>query len=121
MKLSAQSNGASRGLRLSPFDPWAFAACHSLTLGHFHRGRYEQAVNAAHKALQSNLAHSISYMLLAASLAKLGRIEEAKTAAAAVLKLQPSFRYSGQFTGVDCAPELAAALSEALRATGLPE
>jgi tetratricopeptide (TPR) repeat protein len=112
---------AESGLRLSPFDPWAFAAFHSLTLGHFHRGRYEQAVSAAHKALQSNLAHSISYMLLAASLAKLGQIEEAKTSAAAVLKLQPSFRYSRQFTGVDCAPELAAALSEALRAAGLPE
>ena len=25
-----------RGIRLSPFDPWAFAAFHSLTLGHFH-------------------------------------------------------------------------------------
>ena len=39
-----------RGLRLSPFDPWAFAAFHSLTLGHFQRGHYEKAVNAAHKA-----------------------------------------------------------------------
>jgi TolB-like protein len=109
------------GLRLSPFDPWAFAAFHSLTLGHFHRGRYEQAVNAAHKAIQSNPAHSISYMLLAAPLAKLGRFEEAKTAAAAVLKLQPSFRYSRQFAGVDCASGLAAALSEALCGAGLPE
>jgi TolB-like protein len=110
-----------RGLRLSPFDPWAFAAFHSLTLGHFQLGRYEDAVSAAHKAIQSNPAHSISYMLLAAPLAKLGRLEEAKAAAASVLELQPAFRYSRQFAGVDCAPALAAALSEALRATGLPE
>jgi adenylate cyclase len=110
-----------RAMRLSPFDPWAFAAFHSLALGHFCRGRYEEAANAARKAIQSNPAHSISYMLLAAPLAKLDRIEEAKAAAAEVLKLQPAFRYSRQFAGVDCAPSLAASLSEALRAIGLPE
>jgi tetratricopeptide (TPR) repeat protein len=110
-----------RGLRLSPFDPWAFASFHSLSLGHFQRGRYEEAANAAYKAIQSNPAHSISYMLLAAPLAKLGRLEEARTAAAGVLKLQPAFHYRQQFVGVDCAPALATALAEALRVTGLPE
>ena len=110
-----------RAMRLSPFDPWAFAAFHSLILGHFHRGRYEEAANAAHKAVQSNPGHSISHMLLAAPLAKLGRLEEAKAAAARVLELQPAFRYSRQFSGVACAPALATSLSEALRVTGLPE
>jgi TolB-like protein len=110
-----------RGMRLSPFDPWAFAAFHSFTLGHFHFGRYEEAANAARKAVQSNPAHSISYMLLAAPLAKLGRLQEAKAAAARVVELQPAFRSSRQFSGVDCAPALAASLSEALRPTGLPE
>jgi tetratricopeptide (TPR) repeat protein len=112
---------AERGMRLSPFDPWAFAAYHSFTLGHFHRGRFEEAANAAHKAVQSNPAHSISFMLLAAPLAKLGRLEEAKAAAARVLNLQPAFRYSRQFSGVDCAPALAVSLGEALHETGLPE
>jgi TolB-like protein/tetratricopeptide (TPR) repeat protein len=110
-----------RGMRLSPFDPWAFSAYHALTLAHFHRGRYEAAADAAHKSVQSNPAFSFSYMLLAAPLAKLGRLEEAKAAAARVLELQPAFRYSRQFSGVDCAPALAASLSEALRAIGLPE
>jgi adenylate cyclase len=112
---------SERGLRLSPFDPWAFAAFGSLTLGHFQRGRYDKAANAAYKAVQSNPAHSINYVLLAAPLAKLGRLEEAKAAAARVLELQPAFRSSRQFSGVDCAPALATSLSEALRATGLPE
>ena len=48
-------------------------------------------------------------------------LEEAKAAAARVLELQPAFRYSRQLAGVDCAPALAASLSEALRAAGLPE
>jgi hypothetical protein len=60
-------------------------------------------------------------MLLAAALAKLGRLEEAKTAASSVFELQPAFQYRRQFAGVDCAPALAASLGEALRATGLPE
>jgi TolB-like protein/Tfp pilus assembly protein PilF len=110
-----------RAMRLSPFDTWAFAALHALTLGHFHRGRYEEAAKAAYKAVQSNPAHSISYTLLAAPLVKLGRVEEAKAAAARVMKLQPAFRYSRQFSGANCAPALAASLSEALRATGLPD
>jgi hypothetical protein len=60
-------------------------------------------------------------MLLAAPLAKLGRFDESKAAAARVLELQPAFRYSQQFSGVNCAPALAASMSEALRAAGLPE
>ena len=110
-----------RAMRLSPFDPWIWSAFHALTLGHFHRGRYEEAAKAAHKAVQFNPGHSISHMLLAAPLAKLGRLEEAKAAAGRVLELQPAFRYSRQFAGVDCAPALAASLGEALRAVGLPE
>jgi Flp pilus assembly protein TadD len=110
-----------RALRLSPFDGWAWAAYHALTLGHFARGDDEHAADAARKAVQLNPAHSISYMLLAASLAKLGRIEEAKSAAARVLELQPAFRYSRQFAGVNCARPLAASLGEALHAIGLPE
>jgi TolB-like protein len=110
-----------RGLRLSPFDSWAFAAFHSMTIGFFQSGRYQEAVSAARRAVQSNPAHSISYMLLAAPLAKLGLLEEANAAAARVLELQPAFRYSRQFAGVGCAPVLATALAEALRATRLPE
>ena len=59
--------------------------------------------------------------LLAAPLARLGRIEEARAAAARVLNLQPGFQYGRHFFGVDCAPTLAISLGEALRETGLPE
>jgi hypothetical protein len=59
--------------------------------------------------------------LLAAPLARLGRLEEARAAAARVLERQPAFRCSQQFSGVDCAPALAIALGAALRTVGLPE
>ncbi|MGY3082282.1 tetratricopeptide (TPR) repeat protein [Bradyrhizobium sp. LM6.10] len=64
---------------------------------------------------------SITYVQLAAALAKLGRLEEAKAAAARVLELHPTFRYSRQFSGVNCSPALASSLGGALRAAGLPE
>lgn len=112
---------AERGMRLSPFDPWAFAAFGSFALGHFLRGRYDEAVRAAYKAVQSNSGHSINYVLLAAMLAKIGRLEEARAAAGRVLELHPAFRYSRQFSGVDCAPELSAPLGEMLDIAGLPE
>lgn len=112
---------SERGMRLSPFDPWAFAAYDAQALGYFHRGRYEDAVSAAYKSNRANPAHSISYVQMAAALAKLGRLAEARAAAARVLQLHPTFRYSRQFAGVNCAPGLSASMAEALRAAGLPE
>lgn len=112
---------SERGMRLSPLDPWAFAAYNAQALGYFHLGRYEEAAVAAYKSNRANPAHSITYVQLAATLAKLGRLTEAKAAAARVLELHPTFRYSRQFSGVDCAPALAASMAEALNAAGLPE
>ena len=112
---------SERGMRLSPLDPWGFAAFDAQAMGHFHLGRYENAARAAYKSVHANPAHSITYVQLAAALGKLGRLEEAKAAAAKVLELHPTFRYSRQFAGVDCAPALAASMGEVLRAVGLPE
>ncbi|MDR6536411.1 winged helix-turn-helix domain-containing tetratricopeptide repeat protein [Variovorax soli] len=112
---------SDRGLRLSPFDSWAWAAFDAQALSHFHCGRYEEAARAAYRSVQANPAHSITYVQLTAALARLGRLEEAKAAAARVLELHPAFRYGRQFLGVDCAPALAASLGDALRAAGLPE
>ena len=112
---------SERGIRLSPFDPWTFAAYDAQAMSHFVRGRYEDACRAAHRSVQANPAHSITYVQLAAALAKLGRLDEARAAAARVLELHPTFRYRGQFEGVNCAPALAGPLGEALHLAGLPE
>jgi len=112
---------ADRGLRLSPLDPHRSPAFVSYAFGHFHRGRYEEAAAAGRKAIQSSPGFSISYVALAAPLAKLGRLEEAKLVAARVLELQPTFRCSRNFAASGCVPDLAAALTEALVAAGLPE
>jgi len=112
---------SERGMRLSPFDSWAFAAYDAQALSHFHRGRYDDACRAAHRSVQANPAHSITYVQLTAALVRLGRMDEARAAAATVLELHPTFRYSRQFRGVNCSPALATSLGDALRAAGLPE
>src|SRR5512139_4187700 len=112
---------SEQGLRLSPLDSWAWAAFDAQAMSHLLRGRYEEACRAAYRAVQANPAHSITYVQLAAALAGLGRLEEARAAAARVLELHPTFRYRRQFLGVNCAPELASSLGRALQAAGLPE
>jgi adenylate cyclase len=112
---------SDRGLRLSPFDPYRSSAFISCAFGHFHHGRYEEAAAAGRKAIQASPGFSVCYLALAAPLVKLGRIEEAKAAAARVLELQPTFRCSRNFTAAGCVSELAAGLTEALGAAGLPD
>jgi TolB-like protein len=112
---------SKRGLRLSPFDSWAFAAFGSQAIGHFLQGQPEQAAKAAYQAIRSNPAHSINYVILIGPFVALGNLEEARAAAARVLELQPTFRFSRQFAGVGCAPSLASKLGDGLSAAGLPE
>ena len=109
-----------RALRLSPFDPLSYLAYDSVSVGHFRRGRYEEAIGAARKAIQFNPGFSINYVLLAAPLVKLSRLNEARTAVARVLELQPSFSISKQFNSVGCARELTSLLTDALIEAGLP-
>ena len=110
-----------RGLRLSPLDPWRSSAFLAFAFSKFRCGQYEEAAADARKSVQSSPGFSIPYVALAASLARLQRFEEARAAAARVLELQPVFQYSRFLASVNCEPILAAALSEALRASGLPE
>jgi TolB-like protein/tetratricopeptide (TPR) repeat protein len=112
---------AGRALRLSPFDPWRATAHMSFAVGHFQRSRYEEAVAAGRKAVQASPGFSIAYLALAAPLVKTGSLTEAKAAATKLLELQPGFRYSRHFAGIAVAPDLAAALGDALRLAGLPE
>ncbi len=112
---------AERGLRLSPFDPWRATALVAIAIGYFHQGRYDDAVAAGRKSVQASPGFSIAYMSLAAPLAKLGLLEEAKAAAAKLLGLQPQFRYGRHFAEIAVVKDLATALGGALQLTGLRE
>jgi adenylate cyclase len=111
---------AGRALRLSPIDRMAFAHHQALAIGHFQRGRYEEAAKAARRAVLSNPSFSVSHGLLAAALAKLGRAEEAKAAARQVLAREPSFSSRRYCAAIGMVPALAKGLTEAWREVGLP-
>ena len=66
------SNGASGACGSARSISWAFAAFDAQAMSHFLRGRYDEACHAAYKSVQANPAHSITYVQLAAALAKLG-------------------------------------------------
>jgi len=109
-----------QALRLSPFDRVNYSAYQALALGHFMNRRYQEAANAARRAAQGNPGFSIMHMLLAASLAAQGRVAEAKAPAARVLALQPNFTIERHCAGFAVPAALAAPLTEACRAAGLP-
>jgi TolB-like protein/Tfp pilus assembly protein PilF len=112
---------AEQALRLSPLDPLRFISYRALALAQFVRGRYQAAADAARVAIQFNSRFGSSHMLLAAPLAKLGHHDEAKAAVERLMEREPAFRLSKLLAAVDCAPALAASLSEALRVTAIPE
>jgi TolB-like protein/Tfp pilus assembly protein PilF len=109
-----------RALRLSPFDPMSYAPLLAIALGYFQRGEYEAAAAAARKVFQANPYWSSAHFLLAATHAKLGRLDEAKSAAVRVLELEPGFTISGMCASFDIHESLAAPLSAALSVAGLP-
>ncbi len=109
-----------RALRLSPFDPLSYIPWFSITRGHFQRGEYEAAAEAAQKVFQANPYWSTAHALLAATHVKLGRLDTAKSAAARVLELEPGFTISGYHARVGLHPSLAELYSKPLIAAGLP-
>ena len=109
-----------RALRLSPFDPMNYAPWLSIALGQFQRGDYEAAAEAAQKVFQANPYWSSAHFLLAATHAKLGRLDAAQSAAKRVLELEPGFTISGMCASFDIHESLAVPLGEALSVAGLP-
>jgi TolB-like protein/Tfp pilus assembly protein PilF len=67
-----------RGMRLSPYDSQLSVMLESLALAHYQAGDYERAVVRAREAMHQTYA-TVS-VVLAASLAQLGRFDEARAA-----------------------------------------
>ncbi len=86
---------AERAILLSPFDSYNFRSHQALTLIHFSRLQYKNAVDAARKILDYNPRYSVGYAYLAAALLRNGQTAEAKSAAHDVLALEPTFTIRG--------------------------
>lgn len=112
---------AERALRLSPFDPLNYMSYDALAVACFQRRRYEEACDAARHAIESNPHFSVPRILLAASLVRLGRLEDASIAAARALALDPMFTISGYRVTVGHVAELFDRFADAWRKAGIPD
>ena len=112
---------AETALRLSPYDPLIYLPCVGLAYTHFFSGRFEEALDAAGRALQANPGFSVPCFLRTASLALLGREADATASARRVLELQPGFTIASLVDSAFTSSERLAMLAEALRRAELPE
>jgi tetratricopeptide (TPR) repeat protein len=81
-------------LRLSPRDTLAYNWLAYAGMANNHLGAYEQAVAWCRRAIEANRNFPLPNIELAAALAQLGRLDEARSARAAALALDPNFAIS---------------------------
>jgi TolB-like protein/class 3 adenylate cyclase len=117
----------AEALRLSPRDTWAYAWMNMVGLAKLHLRSYEHAVAWFRRSKEANRNYPSAYFNLAASLAQLGRLNEANSAAKAGLALNPTYTVSGiraAWTARSDEPTYLGGLEqifEGLRKAGVPE
>src|SRR5271165_1946314 len=117
----------AEALRLSPRDTMAYTWMTVAGSAKHHLGSYEQALAWLRRAIEANRNYPLAHFRLAAALAQLGRIAEARSAIKAGLALNPAFSISrprAGWTAVSDDPTCLAGLErifDGLRKAGLPE
>lgn len=112
---------AEKGLRLSPFDQFAYYFRGILALAHYTNGNYAEAARFGRQVMKFRPAFLANLRVLAASLGAIGERAEARAVGQALLTAQPDFRvehYCASYAYRD--PARRALLAEHLRAAELP-
>jgi adenylate cyclase len=104
-------------LRLNPFPSCNYFS--NLAMIYGASGYYEKAIEAAKKALQCEPNTPIPYTTLAISYIRLGREEEARTAAAEILRINPKWSLERYAKVTPFTQSLAGQMIEDLRKAGL--
>jgi adenylate cyclase len=105
------------GLRLNPFPSSNYFA--NLALIYHESGHYEKAIEAAKKALQGEPNSQFAYIHMAISYIRLGREEEARAAAAQILRINPKFSLESYAKILPFTKPVADRVVEDLRKAGL--
>ena len=114
-------------LRLSPRDTSAYIWMNIEALAKLHLGLWDQAVAWYRRAIEAHRNHPDAHFQMAAALAHLGRIDEARSAVKAGLALHPTYTLSharASRTARSDDPTYLAQLErilEGMRRAGLPE
>jgi TolB-like protein/Flp pilus assembly protein TadD len=111
-----------RAERLSPRDPRAWYTDSAMAWTHFVAGQFEEAAARARKAWAQNPRFKPPLRMLAASLVRLGRREEAAQVAQQTLRLEPHLTITGFRRRLGyMQKDTLEAFMEALRIAGFPE
>ena len=117
----------AEALRLSPRDTQAYTWMFYAGVGKSGSGSYEQAVAWFRRSIESNRNFPHTHFHMASALARLGRLDEARSAVKAGLALNPTYSISRDravWTAVGDGSTFLAALElvfDGLRKAGLPE
>ncbi len=84
----------AEALRLSPRDTLAYLWMNVAGLAKTHLASYEQAVAWCRRSIEANRNYPTPYFRLAAALAQLGRLDEARSAVTAGLAINPAYSIS---------------------------
>ncbi|SJM31010.1 winged helix-turn-helix domain-containing tetratricopeptide repeat protein [Mesorhizobium delmotii] len=109
-----------QAMRLSPLDTMSCVPQGIIGFGNFLSGRHEQAVIAGRRAVELNPGFSILHGWLAAPLARLGQLDEAKASAGRLLSLDPHFTIGRWSAAVGIASNILDDVTDAMRMAGLP-
>jgi TolB-like protein/class 3 adenylate cyclase len=117
----------AEALRLSPLDTMAYAWMTHGGMAKNHLGDYEQAVAWFQRAIEANRNYPHPYFELGFALARLGRLDEARSAVRVGLALNPAFtisRLRATWTAMTDEPTHLAQIDrvlEGMREAGAPE
>jgi TolB-like protein/class 3 adenylate cyclase/tetratricopeptide (TPR) repeat protein len=114
-------------LRLSPRDTMAYSWMTNAGLAKNHIGNWEQAVAWFRRSIEANRNYPPAYFNLAATLAQLGRLDEAHSAVRAGLALSPAYNVARRlafWTAMSDNPRYLAQLEpifQGMRKAGVPD
>jgi TolB-like protein len=113
----------TQAIRMSPVDPNVFMMQGALAHAHFFAGRFGDSASWAQKALREQPEALPLLRITAASLAQLGRGDDARKAVARLLRLDPMLRVSNfqKSLGPYRHQEYVSQYGDALRKAGLPD
>ena len=114
-----------RALRLSPRDASVYLWCMFAGIAKLSLGKDEEAATWLRRSIETNTNNPMSHFYLAAALARLGRIPEARSEAQAGLAMNPTFTIARIRASAPSDDPARIAISErfidGLRKAGVPE
>ena len=111
----------NEALRLSPRDSFAWLWLHFAGAAKVNLGAEEEAVALFRRSIENNRTIPLTHFFLAATLANLGKLEEAEAEAKAGLALDPGFSIVRFRSGGENDNPTGKRLMEGMRKAGVPE